>query len=167
MKRPGKAGGLLAALLGALFAGGMLTILLAVAIWPGEAKLTAPLFCPDDQTDYYVVTDTYSSEPGETSTNFTLYCVGPRGDSTDVGYARPMLALTLFHTAVIVIVFVVLGLLGRARRRRRGPSATEDALRQQLADQLAATIDDGDDDDDDGGSPIDPDGSIPQGPIIT
>ena len=41
----------------------ILTILLAVAVWPGEAKLAAHVLCPADQPDAYVVADSYSSSP--------------------------------------------------------------------------------------------------------
>lgn len=102
----------------------MVTILLAVAIWPGEAKLTAPLFC-DDVADPVVVSDTYSVQPGETSTNFTLYCLGPRGEADNVGYMRPFLALWGAHTLIIVVLIVVLALLrGGLVRRPSSDSAS-------------------------------------------
>lgn len=174
--------GLLAMVVGATFAGFMLTILIAVAIWPGEAKLVAPLLCADDQPDAFVVADTYSPQPGETTTNFTLYCVGPRGDATDQGYAIPMLILTVAHTAIVLALFLVFGLRSARRLARQNPGLSlEDAVaadlaRQELADRLAQQVQDrGDDGDaDEGGgdgtgssSPIDPDGMIPPGPIIS
>jgi hypothetical protein len=61
-------------LLGILgFVAFMTTVLLTVTIWPGEAKLTAPLFCGDDTPEAFVVVDRYSVQPGETSYNFSLY----------------------------------------------------------------------------------------------
>ncbi|MGW4245186.1 hypothetical protein, partial [Nocardia sp. NPDC004722] len=73
---------------------GLLTTVIPVAIWPGEAKLTAPLFCSPPYTEPMVVSDTFHDSEG-TSTNYTLYCVGSRGDLTDEGFALPMLVLFL------------------------------------------------------------------------
>ena len=106
-----------------LFAASMVTVIVAVGIWPGEAKLTAPLLCPDDQPDAFVVADTYQVQPGETSTNFTLYCMGERGDVTDVGFAVPFALLTAFHLVLIVLLLVLLGVIGGLRRRARGEPA--------------------------------------------
>ncbi|QGG96487.1 hypothetical protein [Actinomarinicola tropica] len=102
-----------------LFCSLMLTIVVSMAIWPGEAKLTAPLFCDDARPDAYVVRDTYNVRPGETSMNFTLYCVGKRGDFDEVGWLRPTLALWAGHTVLLVLVAVVPLLIGRMRRGRR------------------------------------------------
>ncbi len=115
-RRSGVAG-VIVSLLALLFVGSMLTILLAVAIWPGEVKLVAPLFCSDAQPDAFVVTDTYSTEPGETTTNFTLYCMGPGGDATDHGYFVPFLATMALNTAVLVVVIFVVAAIRRLRRR--------------------------------------------------
>jgi hypothetical protein len=100
-----------------LFCSAMITILLAVAIWPGEAKLTAPFLCSEDQPDPFVVVDTYSNEPGETSYNFTLYCVGERGDFTDAGFGGPFFILWGLHT-VFLLGLIALFVVYRAIRRR-------------------------------------------------
>lgn len=105
------------------FAAVMTTVIVAVGIWPGEAKLTAPIFCPDDRADAFVVADTYSVRPGETSTTFTMYCVGPRGETTDVGFFGPMAVLTGFHAAIIVGLVLVLTALSRLRKRGRADRA--------------------------------------------
>jgi len=113
----------LSVILGILaFAASMTTIILFFAIWPGEAKLTAPLFCPDDKPDAFVVTDTYSAQPGETSTTFTLYCMGARGDVDDVGVGRPFLVLTLGH-AVLIVGVTVLAIQLFIRRKRTAPAS--------------------------------------------
>jgi hypothetical protein len=157
-RRPGcLAGGILGGLAGLAFASSMLTILLAVGIWPGEAKLTAPLLCPDDRPDAFVVADTYSVQPGETTTNFTLYCVGERGDFTDAGFMRPMLLLTAMHAVLILLlVFVVGGLLGARKRRKMTPlhgGATQTAtpLASDVTTPSSSPVID---------NPIDPDGPI-------
>src|SRR5947209_5160024 len=91
---------------GLLFCSVVLTILLAVAVWPGEAKLAAHFLCPADQPDAYVVADSYSSQPGETTTNYTLYCLGERGRFTDVGFLKPFLLLLGLHTVILLVLFV-------------------------------------------------------------
>lgn len=103
----------------------MTTVIVTVGIWPGEAKLLAPLLCPDDQPDAFVVADTTSVRPGETSTNFTLYCMGAEGQNTDLGFGIPFLLLTVAHAALWAAVIVLFGLSAAIRRRgRRGPSPT-------------------------------------------
>ncbi|HEY8545721.1 MAG TPA: hypothetical protein VIL36_11760 [Acidimicrobiales bacterium] len=102
-----------------LFSASMLTCIVTIGIWPGEAKLTAPLFCPDDKPDPYVVVDSYSRAPGETSYNFSLYCMGSRGEVEEVGFLWPCVVLTAAHGALILVIvgfFVVRGRLRRARR---------------------------------------------------
>ena len=119
-QRP-SAGGCLVGLGVLAFAAVMTTVILAVGIWPGEAKLTAPLLCPDDQPDAFVVSDTYSVQPGETTTNFTLYCMGERGQHTEVGFFVPFLLLTVLHGAIILALVVLFA--GRGAMRRRGRSS--------------------------------------------
>ncbi|MBF6473207.1 MULTISPECIES: hypothetical protein [Nocardia] len=85
-------------------AAGALTMVVPVAIWPGEATLTAPLFC-SPATEPMVVSDTMHDSEG-TSVNYTLYCVSERGAITDEGFALPM--LTLFGAHVVVVTALVL-----------------------------------------------------------
>lgn len=120
-QRPG-AGGCLLGLGVLLFAAVMTTVIVTIGIWPGEAKLVAPLLCPDDQPDAFVVSDTYSVQPGETTTNFSLYCMGERGQHTEIGFFVPFVLLTVLHGALILALVAVLGLRGAARRRRQGPT---------------------------------------------
>ena len=119
-QRP-SAGGCLIGFAVLAFAAVMTTVILAVGIWPGEAKLTAPLLCPDDQPDAFVVSDTYSVQPGETTTNFTLYCMGERGQHTEVGFFLPFLLLTLLHGAIIIGLVMLFAGRSAFRRRRQGP----------------------------------------------
>lgn len=97
---------------------------LTTVIWPGEAKLLAPILCDDAHPDAYVVSDTYSSGPGETSTNFTLYCVGPRGDHRDVGWFKPFLGITAINGIVIALVIALFVVRARIRRLRRRQAVT-------------------------------------------
>ena len=103
-----------------VFTSGMVTMLLSMAVWPGEAKLTAPLFCDDARPDPFVVRDTYNVRPGETSMTFSLHCVGPRGDYDEVGWAKPALVLWAAHTGILlVLVGLIIGV-----RRRPGDAGT-------------------------------------------
>ncbi|HEY7072480.1 MAG TPA: hypothetical protein VH479_20300 [Acidimicrobiales bacterium] len=99
----------------------MTTIVVAGAIWPGEAKLTAPLFCPDDKPDAFVVVDRYHPGPGETAYDFSLYCMGPRGQTEEIGWFRPSAVLTLVHALLLVAGVGGLVLLVRRRSRGRPP----------------------------------------------
>lgn len=97
----------------------MMTIIVTVAIWPGEAKLTAPLFCTDDKPNAFVVVDSYSVQPGETSYNFSLYCMGSRGQVDEIGFFWPTAVLTIGHAAIIVGLVVILIPIGLRRRATR------------------------------------------------
>ncbi|MFE9789685.1 hypothetical protein ACFYO7_30355 [Nocardia salmonicida] len=93
-------------------AAAFLTIIVAVAIWPGEAKLTAPLFCSPPATEPVVVSDTFHDSEG-TSTNYTLYCVSDRGVLTDEGFALPMLVLFAAHVVIVGVLLLLAVLVGR------------------------------------------------------
>jgi hypothetical protein len=79
---------------------GALSIVVPVAIWPGEAKLTAPVFCSAPATEPMVVSDTFHDSEG-TSTNYTLYCVGDHGILTNEGFALPMLVMLTAHVVIV------------------------------------------------------------------
>lgn len=131
----------------ALFVASMMTVIIAVAIWPGEAKLTAPLLCPDDQPDAFVVADTTQVQPGESTTNFTMYCMGERGDVTDRGFALPFAVLTAFHLGLLVLLVGVLSVRGVLRQRRRTAEAEAHMARPSPAaavGQMAAPSDETD-----------------------
>ena len=90
-------------------------------IFPGAMNWTGSIVCPDDQTTTIVVRDTYQTEPGETSTNFTLYCVGERGEFTDAGFAEPVFWLTVWFAGVMLVLTSLLRLWAWIRRSRAGP----------------------------------------------
>lgn len=112
-------------IVGAVFVGVMLTCIVSIAIWPGEAKLLGPMLCTDARPDAVVVYDTYSVRPGETVTNFSLYCMGPRGDVTDHGWGKVFILLSLFHTMLALGLFAFVGL---RTRLRQPPSEVENPL---------------------------------------
>lgn len=119
--------------LGLVFAVGMIAAFAAVltVIWPGSMKLSAPILCPDGFADPLVVRDTYSVQPGETSTTFTMYCLSPRGEVHDAGALKPVMVVT----AGLVVITTVVGLVGMLlvgrsavrRRVRRGGERPEPA----------------------------------------
>ncbi|WP_405163976.1 hypothetical protein OG203_02305 [Nocardia sp. NBC_01499] len=112
---------ILATLAAILFSTAILGAVLPVAIWPGEAKLTAPLFCEAPYTEPIIVSDTFHDSEGQ-STNYSMYCVGDRGQHTEVGFLRPWLALWALHTAhVIVLVILVRTWRWMATRRTDAP----------------------------------------------
>jgi hypothetical protein len=108
--------------LGFIFAVSMLSILTSV-IWPGQAELLGPIFCDDARPDAFVVSDTYSSGTGETATNFTLYCVGPRGDHRDVGWFKPFLGICVMNAVVLGVAIIAVGFRPWMRRLRRSQTA--------------------------------------------
>lgn len=108
------------ALLSIAFVGVIGTIIFATAIWPGEAKLTASLFCPPGRPDAFVVEDVRAAA-GRRTSNLTMYCVGERGDYTKIGWARPFLTLMAVHTALFGLFVVALRIYFRRKRANRAP----------------------------------------------
>lgn len=101
---------------------GLISTVIPVSIWPGEAKLTAPLFCSAPWTEPHVVSDTWHDSEG-TSVNYTLYCVGERGSYTDEGFVLPMLVLFAAHVLLVTTLVLLVGLW----TRMRATSPMEDA----------------------------------------
>lgn len=98
--------------------------LISSVIWPGQVAHLAPLFCDDPAPTGMVVSDTFATDDG-TSTNFTLYCVGARGQSVDAGWLQPFLVLWGVYTlllAAIVGVIALYALLLRRRNRSVAPA---------------------------------------------
>ena len=93
---------------------GIFAALLSSVIWPGQVAHLAPIFCEAPTSSAMVVSDTFSDGDG-TSTNFTLYCVGPRGQTVDAGWLLPLLVLWGVYSLVLAIV---VGVVGVNRRRR-------------------------------------------------
>ena len=132
-------GRLLTLLLVFAFVGVIGSCAITIGIWPGQIKLLAPVFCTDAQPDPFVVADTYSPRPGETVTNFSLYCMGPRGDSTDHGFAKPFLLISVVNG-----VLIVGGVMLLAAAAGRGGNGERSGHRSTVrdADEDRATYDD-------------------------
>jgi hypothetical protein len=94
------------------------TASMLMVVYPGSFKLTAPLLCPADQPDPFVVRYSYQTSDG-TSTNFTLFCMGERGQFTEAGTWVPLALLTGFVTAGLVGATAALAVLAHLSRRRR------------------------------------------------
>lgn len=97
---------------------GLTSFVIPVAIWPGEAELTAPLFCSPPNTTPMVISDTTHDSEG-TSTNYTLYCTGPRGTLTNEGFLLPMLAILAAHILIITTLTFLFAL--KPRRPQDAP----------------------------------------------
>ena len=83
---------------------GLLVVMsLGLVVYPGALKLTAPVLCPDDQPDAFVVRTTVEDSEG-TSTSFTLFCMGERGQFTEVGTWQPLLLLFAGSYALLVML---------------------------------------------------------------
>ena len=87
-----------------------------IAIWPGAMKLTAPVLCPSEQPDPFVVRTTTTDSEG-TSTSFSLFCMGERGDFSEAGSWKPLGLLFLYTWAALVALTLLL--VGRRSWRRR------------------------------------------------
>ncbi|HWL45873.1 MAG TPA: hypothetical protein VNQ73_23235 [Ilumatobacter sp.] len=101
----------------ALFAAVMLTLIVNMAIWPGETKLFRAVLCDAARPEMFVVRDSRATDDGGTAFAFTAYCVGPRGDSTAVGMGATFLWATLLHFAIVLATAG--GFVARARLMRR------------------------------------------------
>ncbi|MGY1943593.1 hypothetical protein [Nocardia asiatica] len=88
---------------------GMFSTVVPISIWPGEAKLTAPLFCSEPYREPVVVSDTFHDSEG-TSVDYTLYCVSDRGAVTDEGFLLPFLVVMAVHIAIVTAVVLLGGL---------------------------------------------------------
>ncbi|MDZ7912257.1 MAG: hypothetical protein U5O16_10560 [Rhodococcus sp. (in: high G+C Gram-positive bacteria)] len=97
---------------------GIFAALLSSVIWPGQVAQLAPIFCDDPTSSAMVVSDTFTDGDG-TSTNFTLYCVGPRGQTVDAGWLLPFVVLWGVYSLVLAIVVGVIGMAEVGRRKRR------------------------------------------------
>lgn len=141
-KKPSLIGSIFAFVFAFAFVGVIGSCLITIGIWPGEIKLLAPLFCSDAQPDAFVVADTYSPQPGETTTNFTLYCMGPRGDATDKGFMLPFLAISVVNGVVLMTLGVLLAkIVGGAGRRRLQKLTDLAAAGQEPVEDSAADLD--------------------------
>ncbi|MCQ4118609.1 hypothetical protein [Rhodococcus tibetensis] len=89
--------------------------LISSVIWPGQVVYLAPLLCEQPEYEGIVVSDTYATGDGR-STNFTLYCVGDRGQTTDNGWLQPFLLMWAAYLTVVTIVtlFVLIWRKGRS-----------------------------------------------------
>lgn len=93
-----------------------------LGIYPGALRPTGAVLCPDDKPTARVVEYSEPTPDGATASNATLFCLGERGDLTEVGTWRPLglfFAGWLLAMEVLVLPFVLLS----RRRQSRRPSA--------------------------------------------
>lgn len=112
-------GSIVTFVLGFIFVGLMASCVITIGIWPGQVKLLAPLFCTDAQPDAFVVADTFSPQPGETVTNFSLYCMGPRGDATDHGFIKPFALISVVNGLAVLLLLVIFAKSPSPTRRQK------------------------------------------------
>lgn len=112
-------GGIVLFIISFAFVGVVASCAITIGIWPGQVKLLAPLFCTDAQPDAFVVADTYSPRPGETVTNFSLYCMGPRGDATDHGFLKPFLLISVLNGLFVFIILFIVGKPLRSSQQKK------------------------------------------------
>ncbi|MDP3971406.1 MAG: hypothetical protein Q8P61_00645, partial [Candidatus Nanopelagicales bacterium] len=86
---------------------GIFAALLSSVIWPGQVAHLAPIFCEDPTSSAMVVSDAFTDGDG-TSTNFTLYCVGPRGQTVDAGWLLPFVVLWGVYSLVLAVGVAVI-----------------------------------------------------------
>jgi hypothetical protein len=108
--------------------GGMAIVVIIVeslgtVIYPGSLRWTAPVLCPADQPDSYVVRTTVQDSEG-TSTSFSLFCMGERGDFSEAGSWRPLGVLFLYLYLSLMALNAAFLALYRRRRRRDEPIVT-------------------------------------------
>jgi hypothetical protein len=92
---------------------------------PGLLRTTAPVLCPDDQPDASIV-EYYGSNSEGSTTSWTLVCMGPRGDITEVGSWRPLAVFLGGFWLLLELLVLPPQLLGALRRRRRALGGPED-----------------------------------------
>lgn len=95
------------------------TVAMVMVVYPRVLKLTAPGLCPDDMPDAFVVSFTSQAPDGGTSTEISLFCMGERGQFTEIGLAAPYLRLTGAATVGLAVLVALLIVQVRLRRRRR------------------------------------------------
>ncbi|HMG45576.1 MAG TPA: hypothetical protein VK611_29860 [Acidimicrobiales bacterium] len=94
----------------------LVVLSIGLVVYPGAMRWTAPVLCPDGQSDSYVVRTTVDGAEG-TSTSFSLFCLGERGDFTEVGSWRPLgILFAMTYGAVLALIAVGLAIAHVVRR---------------------------------------------------
>lgn len=103
-----------------------LVLLAAVALsplLPSALALTGPVVCPDGQPDTIVTTALVESDDHtgggvrSTGTGVSLFCMGERGDATEVGLLRPIGVLAGGAALAVVALATLWWALRRGFRR--------------------------------------------------
>jgi hypothetical protein len=102
----------------------IIVAVLVMVIYPGAFRLTAPVLCPDDQPDAFVVRYSSASSDGETSTNFTMFCMDERGEFTEVGSWKPLGVVFGSVIAGLVAIVLLIAVFARLRASSRDVDAT-------------------------------------------
>ena len=113
---------------GALYGLVLLAAVACTPLLPGALAATGPVVCPADQPDTIVTTALFESDDptgtGVRSTGggISLFCMGERGDATEVGLLRPIGVLAGGAALGVVALATLWWGLRRTARRlfRRG-----------------------------------------------
>ncbi|WP_433227879.1 hypothetical protein [Actinomadura formosensis] len=108
-----RAAQILSVLVVCAFASAMLT-LLSTVIAPGQVRWTAHSLCDAPYTDPFIV----AYRAGRGGTNYTMYCVGERGEHQDVGWMNPYLIMWAVYFLVITPITGLALLLRRLSTTR-------------------------------------------------
>jgi hypothetical protein len=102
----------------------VVVVLVGTLVYPAALRSTAPLLCPDGQSDAFVVRQPV--DRGElSSVSFSLFCMDDRGALSEVGARRPVLVLCVYAGAVALALALLvhgarLALAGLRDRLGRG-----------------------------------------------
>jgi hypothetical protein len=114
-----------------------------VAMFPGLARLTAPILCKAPFDHSYVEITQTQTEPGETSWNWELQCYNDRGaieaqnSFTVMGYLFAGVTIVLF--ALVFLLSLLGAIRGRGRRRRDADPIQPAAEAGSLSDLSGAS----------------------------
>jgi hypothetical protein len=94
------------------------TATMLMVAYPGAFEWTAPVLCPEDKPDAFVVHYNVQTSDGN-GTNFTMFCMGRNGQFTEVGTWRPLAILTVGVAGGVVVLVALFWLGSRGARSPR------------------------------------------------
>ena len=111
---------------GAVYGLVLLAVVALSPLLPAALELTGPVACPDGQPDTIVTTALVESDDPtgggvrSTGAGVSLFCMGERGDATEVGLVQPIGVLAGGTVLAVVALVLLWWGLRRAARRLLG-----------------------------------------------
>lgn len=111
---------------GAVYGVVLLALVALSPLLPAALELTGPVACPDGQSDTIVTTALFESDDPtgggvrSTGAGVSLFCMGERGETTEVGLLRPIGVLVGGLALAVVALAALWWALRRAARRLFG-----------------------------------------------